>query len=44
MLAGATRDTTASVDFIIPGQVRTGARRHATFHALPVVDQQSGRW
>jgi hypothetical protein len=41
---GATRDTTVTVDWTIPGQVGTGAPSLVTTYDTPVVDQQGARW
>jgi hypothetical protein len=41
---GATRDTTATVDWTIPDQVGPGSPTLVTSYDMSVIDQQSGRW
>ncbi len=41
---GATRDITVTVNWVFPGQVRTGMTELATTYDMSVIDQQSGRW
>jgi hypothetical protein len=41
---GATRDSTATVNWTLPGQVGAGTPQLAITYDMSVVDQQSGRW
>ena len=41
---GATRDITVTVNWMLPGQVKTGVPQLAQTYDITVVDQQSGRW
>ena len=41
---GATRDITVTVNWVLPGQVRTGVATLVQTYDMTVIDQQSGRW
>jgi hypothetical protein len=41
---GATRDITVVVNWMLPGQVRTGVPQLTETYDMSVVDQQRGRW
>ena len=41
---GATRGKTVTVDWTLRAQAGAGAPRHIASYAMPVVDQQRGRW
>ena len=41
---GATRDITVTVNWTLPGQVRTGVATLVQSYDMTVIDQQSGRW